>query len=339
MPSERPAALSKLALAGFLLTLVVRTVESMPLLGAGRRGLLVAALSALSCLLVLRLLFRAELRSILANRGLLVPIGLVLGASQLISWASLLPLLGGSKALGVAGISLSVSLGLLLSMALWVVFAAWATALVLRVADGRPADAGAAWPEARAALGRVLLAMSIVVVAILVVLALGAAFSTAGPVMLGGVLLGGVLLLNLMTMALLPVVVRSGSKPWGAFLEGVAASWARKGRWLVLIAIQWLLLGAVTRFGSSGRFGGSSKLNFSGKWLGGYEAGPEWYSGSCEFHGVPALPVVELLLMGLFLLLALAVKLRVVALLDRGAASAPERAAGSGGAELGQELV
>jgi hypothetical protein len=214
---------------------------------------------------------------------------------------------------------------LALTILVRVAYGAWVTVLILDAVRHGRADLLGAGARARRRRLRVL-GLEALGWGVLFLGLAGAIAVAAAAVPLALALIGlGSLLWNLATAALLPVALDAGL-PFGAALrKGLRLSWAGKGRWWKPVLVQLVLLGWVTYLSVSytdvrpGSVQTTSKSNWSvnGFWTGGYEDECRWYGKLLELLEAPRLALVTTALGLVFGVLALGVKLTVVADLER----------------------
>ncbi|HJM58193.1 MAG TPA: hypothetical protein QF446_12805 [Planctomycetota bacterium] len=323
-------ALRRLSLVAFAGSAIVAAFRSLPLASREGDGLLIVIPAFVVCFLVVRFAFAKEWRILRENKDLLVPYGFLTGLGLVLLGLSFLGWLGPGSSFSVLNVGMSFSVFALLSMALWTAFDAWTTVLIVDQGLGRDPDLGASFKVAMTKFWRVLLALSISLVVFFLSLGVGISTIAAGGMPIAfTIIMGGALLINLATFVLLPVVVTSGKSAWGAFVEGLALSWARKGRLFKLILLQWGLLGAVTYFSTSFMDGGVHRQNthfgMNAKWLGGYETDTAFYAKYCETVRIDQVPLFSFVLGAVFMLLAIVIKMRAVSRVRDGLVGADAR--------------
>ena len=326
-----PVALRRLSVVTFAGSAIVAVLRSLPLAPREGDGLLIVIPAFVVCFLVVRFAFAKEWRILRENTDLLVPYGFLTGLGLALLGLASLAWLGPSTSFSVLGVAIPFSVFALLTMALWTAFDAWTTVLVVDQGLDRDLDLGASFKVAMTKFWRVLLALSISICVFFLSLGVGISTSAAGGMPIAfAIIMGGALLLNLATFALLPVVVTSGQSAWRAFVEGLALSWARKGRLFKLILLQWGLLGAVTYFSTSFMDEGVHRQNthfgMNAKWLGGYETETAFYTKYCETVRIDQVPLFSFVLGAVFMLLAIVIKIRVVSRVRDGLGGAEARA-------------
>ncbi len=323
-------ALRRLSLVAFAGSAIVAAFRSLPLASREGDGLLIVIPAFVVCFLVVRFAFAKEWRILRENKDLLVPYGFLTGLGLVLLGLSFLGWLGPGSSFSVLNVGMSFSVFALLSIALWTAFDAWTTVLIVDQGLGRDPDLGASFKVAMTKFWRVLLALSISLVVFFLSLGVGISTIAAGGMPIAfTIIMGGALLINLATFVLLPVVVTSGKSAWGAFVEGLALSWARKGRLFKLILLQWGLLGAVTYFSTSFMDGGVHRQNthfgMNAKWLGGYETDTAFYAKYCETVRIDQVPLFSFVLGAVFMLLAIVIKMRAVSRVRDGLVGADAR--------------
>lgn len=285
-------------------------------------GLIIAVLT----LLALRFVFPWPWQRVRVQRDLLVPIGVLAGAEQLLGLLALAPLasavLAPSWSAQVLGLSLSVSLEAVLNIGLWTAFAAWQTDLVRRGLTGeQPLRLSPGEPVRRhflRALVVLVIGVGVLLVGMTLVLATVAVVLPLAIAMIALLAIAW----NLATAALLPVVLIDRAGLNEALGQGFRISWQLKGRWWRALMVQLLLLGIFVGLrvhyagtgGGQGQFRTETKStwNVNAFWVGGYENGCRWQSKYAQLLEVPAVPLITQGLALLFLVLALAMKITVI---------------------------
>ena len=312
--------LRRLAVIGPLLVLGVELVRGHPWQERQEYALAVLVLTVVATGVVLRWLLPQETRRLREQLDLLVPLGLYILAQQLLAWAMLFPLLARILEPGweisLFALSLTLSVSVVVMIALAAVFATWTLALICCAIQGRPVELLEGLEQIRRSFWRVLGYMAVSVVVFFLGISLAIALSTAAmPLGLLAVALG-TLLLNFATAGIL---LRAVSKPeipfWRGLREGLAASWRNKRRWWLPLAVQMEILGLVTyvglSFADSGRHNTVSNWAVNGLWTGGFESDSRWASVVMDAVEVPAPEVVATLLAIVLGVLAVTIKLRV----------------------------
>jgi hypothetical protein len=318
-------SLRLVAVVGPVVVLFCQALALPPLQPRQDVGFVVLAISCMAVALTLFFLLRPALATHLRHRDLLVPLGLYLTIDHLANYLLALPALAIVTApwgtLKVSALAFTVSLAVVMQIALGVFYGGWVTRLILQaVEDGRidllnPLARPWGW------FGRVFVAETIGW-CILFAMVIPAVFIASGAMPLGLLLIGvGSLLWNLATAALLPVVVSSRTSLGTALAEGFRASWNEKRRWWNVVVAQMVLLGWVTFLSATvttskapGNFATTEKTNWSVNafWTGGYEDETRWYGKVADVYETQKLQPVSTLLGIAFAILAIAIKARIV---------------------------
>jgi hypothetical protein len=335
MASEAPPTraswatpLRLVALVGTGAVLLQQAVSGWPLQPRQEAGFVVLILAVLAVALTFRLFLPTAQAQIRRHPDLLVPLGLLVLAEAALGWLLLLPpvaaVLAPSWPLQLWALTFSVSAGFVLTLLLRIGYATWMTVLVLEVVPLERADLGGTFSSVRRWFWRVL-GLEALGWGVLFLGLAGAIAVAAAAVPLALVLMGvGSLLWNLMTAALLPVALDDRLPFWTAFRQGVRVSWVGKARWWKPVVVQMLLLGWVTYLSVSyteakpGSVTTHNKSNWSVNafWTGGYEDESRWYGKLLEVLDAPPLAVISTALGLVFGVLALGVKLAIVAQLQ-----------------------
>jgi len=205
-----------------------------------------------------------------------------------------------------------------------IIYAGWTTTLAIQAVNRDRVDPIAALQNIGSWFWRVLILESIgwgVLFAMLVVaIALGTT-STAFAFVLIGILS---LLWNLATAALLPFALQEGRSLGIGLREGISISWWNMRRWWLPLITQMVLLGWVTFIYASYSIvqptsvatrtvTKHTKTNWSVNafWTGGYENECRWYAKLMETVEVEPVQLIDSLLGILFLILAIARKLKI----------------------------
>ena len=279
-------------------------------------GLLMLILFPVAVAVFALLLMPREAGTLVRTPDLLLPLALLIIASHLLDWLSdphvLGVLLNPGLPIRLWTLSLGLSVGFLLRMALDVAYATWMTCLLLEFARSGASDPSRSLPKGVAPYLRVfgLCVMGWAVVMLGTALLIGL-FPLLSFAALGLMLVAGVVW-NLATAAVLLVGYEYPAGLWPAFRAGMAASWSRKWNWWPLLLGQMLLLGMI--FFSYRSSGGSTNLNWSVNvfWTGGYEDTCRWYEKLAAAYQTKTLPFVSTLLKLLCGALAVGVKLAIV---------------------------
>jgi hypothetical protein len=266
----------------------------------------------------LGLVFRRGRRTLFARPELLAPVGVLLPLEVAREWLEAAPALKGMMqpfaTLSLWGTGLSLSVPTLLAALIWTAFAAWQTDLLLRaLTTAGPPDLSP-WQPVRRGFWR---AFGVLFLGAAGLQILGMPFfklfqdGTMSSASLATFLLLLTLVYDAVTLSLLPVVLSSPAPFTEALRVGLRQGWRQKWRFLRLAFMQLGLLGALTYY--SGEHGWSWKCNFHTFWVGGFECHPYWYSDQRAWLNMPTSPFVTTALRGLFLILAVAVKIEVIA--------------------------
>jgi hypothetical protein len=187
---------------------------------------------------------------LLRHLDLLVPIGLVTTIEGVLGWLVLLPavaaVMNPAWPLQLWTLSLSLSLGFVVNLALWVAYGAWMTTLIVHAVRHDRVDLldglrGAGRWFVRV-LGLEFIGWGVLFVGIAVAIALG---QLAVPLAFLVIGVSG-LVWNLMTVALLPAALDERLSFGQSLRQGIRASLTGMGRWGLLVLVQLLLLGIVT---------------------------------------------------------------------------------------------
>jgi hypothetical protein len=260
---------------------------------------------------------------------ILVPLGVAVTLYGAVDWLASLPALAAAAspfwAGKVAGISLSLSLSLFLYLLLAVLYAGWATTLILQAVDRDRVDLLAGLATLPRWLPRTFAVLAVGTGSVLVLLGVGLALA-AVAMPLAFLFLGSCsLVMNLLTAAWLPATLRSRGTFFAALGEGLEVSVRGVGRWWGVVLLQMLLMGWVTflHFSYTSYSANSStshsKTNWSVNafWTGGYEEGCRWYGEAMKLADSATLPPLVTLLGLMFGVVAVAVKLTVTLRMER----------------------
>jgi hypothetical protein len=289
-------------------------------------GFAVLLAAGLAVGLTLRLLLPAATGRLLRHRDVLIPLGLYIPAAALLAALAAIPALAAVLApawpLKVLSITLSLSLGFVIQLLLALIYAGWTTALVLQAVREDRLDPLGAFRDLRRWFLRVLVAEFLGWAVLFATLAVAIALGTVS-IGLALVLIGACSLVwNLVSAALLPVVVAEPGSLAAALRKGLRVSRARMGRWWLAVVLQMILLGWVTfiyvSYTSSpgpGTITTQTRTSWhvNGFWTGGYEDTCRWHADLMAALEAEPLPVVATLLELLFAVLAIVIKLWVVA--------------------------
>ena len=265
---------------------------------------------------------------------LLVPLGLFVTISTAFNALAAVPALAAMLAapwsVKLLTFSLSLTVGLVVTYLLSVVYVGWTTALIFQVVvQGRidlvaPVAIIGRWFWRAMALELfgwgILLAVSAVALAL-------AVNPTSHPFAL--VLLGVTSLYwNLRTAAVLPVALADPQPFWPALRHGFAVSRSGMRKWSALVIAQMVLLGWITlihvsyttqeakRDGSDYSSTTTERTNtnwgVNGFWTGGYADNCKWHESLMKSLESEPLGLVDRLLTLLFAVLAIAIKIKIV---------------------------
>lgn len=301
---------------GLAIVLVVDFLLSTRSPSGANTGAVVLLVLTLLTGLAAWLLLPEAVAALLRHKDLLMPFALAVVAGKLISWLSLLPvlgaMLGASLPLHLFNLSLALSLGLLLYIAVAVAYAVWMTATLLEFGRSGNTDPCRVLTSVPRHFWRVFglefISWAAVMLAVALMLAVMPALSFFGLLPLAVF----AVVWNLATAALLPVALEHPGGFWDSFRAGVRVSWECLRRWGLLIVVQLLLLGMAFYYESRGAHGGSVNWSINVFWTGGYAEDGKWYSKLTDAMKVARLPVVETLLALLFGAFAVAIKLAIV---------------------------
>lgn len=254
--------------------------------------------------------------ALIRHKDLLIPTALVLVLGKILTWLSAAPVLGAllnpSLPVHLFSLSLSISIGLVLHIALMGAYATWMTAVVLEFARNGQSDPGRTLLILRTkfwrGLGLLFIGWAVVMVATALLLMLMPALQFAALIPLAAF----AVVWNLATAALLPVALEHPGGFWESFRVGVQVSWANWKKWGLLVVVQLLLLGWIFYYYHS--HGGNTNISWSVNvfWTGGFADDCKWYDKLAAVLKVSPLPLVDTLLSLLFGAFAVAIKLAIV---------------------------
>jgi hypothetical protein len=289
-------------------------------------GFIVLALAGLAVGVTLAVLLPRAAGRLLRHKDLLVPLGLYISAEALVMSVALIPVaatvLHAAWPVSLFAITISLSLLFAIQLLLAAVYATWTTVLVVQtVREGR-VDLVGGFTDLRRCFLRVFGAAAIGWAVLFAGLA-GAIALGASAIALALLLIGaGSLVWNLATAALLPAVVAERGSFGAALRQGFRLSSIGLRRWWLPVVVQMALLGWVTYIHISyttspqpGSTTTQTKTNWqvSGFWTGGYENTCRWHGELMKAVEAEPLPLVSTLLGMLFAVLAIALKLRIMA--------------------------
>lgn len=310
------------ALVGLGIVLIVDFLLSTRVPSGTGLGLIVLLVMGGAVYATARFLMPEAAGAVFRNKGLLVPLALVLVLGKILSWLSAAPVLGEllnpSLPLHLFNLSLSLSLGFLLQIALAVAYAAWMTEALWAFARTGQTDPVQSWSRVRTTFWRCFglefigWAATLVATALILMTMPALGFVALVP------LAAFALVWNGMTAAVLPVGLEHPGNFWESFRAGVRVSLAEWRKWGWLLLVQMLLLGWIFFYYSSRH--GNTNMSWSVNvfWTGGFEADCKWYGKLADVYKVSQLPLVETLLTLLFGAFAVAIKLAIMQRLKKG---------------------
>ena len=316
MANMNISILRRVALVGLAVVLLVDAVLSLRSRGGWGLGVVMLCLFPIAVAAVSLVLMPGAAGTLFQNKDLLVPLALVVIASNVLGWLSAAPLLGmllrPSFPLHLFNLSFALSLSFLLHIALAVAYATWITAALLELARTDNGDPGRVLPAAWRRFWRVLglefvgWAAVMVVTSVLLLTMPVLRFFALVPMAVFGVAW------NFATAAVLPVAFEGEGGFWRSFRAGVTTSLGHLNKWWLLLLAQMLLLGLVFFYHSSSP--GHTNVNWSVNvfWTGGYDNDCRWYGKLAEMLHTSKLPFVETLLSLLFGAFAVAIKIAII---------------------------
>lgn len=265
-------------------------------------------------------LFRRSTQLLLRHPDLLVPIGLLIAFDSALAVVPRLGALGAlSGRLELLSISAELSLMVILSLALHVLFAGWMTQLVLDVVLLDRSNLVAGFRNWRRTFLRTL-----VVVLLgwgLLFLVLGSMLTTLARAIPLLLVLMGVLAFvwNFCTVAVLPVVVHRRDSLWNGIRAGVRISVAYAKRWMWVLLAQLFVLGVLVYWSvtttSALSFKSNAKFSVQVFWIGAYENSSRWYTEMMQVAEAAPVEFLSTLLLIVLTVVAIAVKLEIVSVL------------------------
>jgi hypothetical protein len=268
-------------------------------------------------------IFRQGRRMLWERPELLVPIGFVLPLHVLIGWLSSLSKLGlvmqPIATLSLWGGGFTLSLPSVLQAALWTAYAAWQTDLIIR-ALAQPSslefDLSPSEPIRRGfwrAFGALFIGVAgLKVVTIPILKIFEQDINDRTFTSFAFLICLASFLWSLVTIALVPRVLIHSDPFWSAAKDGLRISLRKSVRWCLLVAVHLALIGVFTSFSSYSGGGSSFSANVHGEWVGGYLSYTHWYGDHQSWQKLPESPFVATVLTGLFLVLAVTVKVPVI---------------------------
>jgi hypothetical protein len=292
-------------------------------------GFVVLVVAGLAIWLTLWILLSAAARRLLRHKDLLIPLGLYIPAAALLTALAAIPALAAvlvpAWPVKLFTITIALSLAFLIQLLLGVLYAGWTTALIIQAVRQDLVDPVEAFFNMGRwflrVLGAEFIGWAVLLACVVVAIGLGTASTGLALVLIGACSLAW----NLATAALLPVAVAERGSFRAALGKGLRVSWRRMGRWWLLIFVQMILLGWVTfihvSYSTSSTSPGRATLTthtktnwqVNGFWTGGYEDTCRWDAELMKAFEAEPLPLVTTLLGLLFALLAILVKLQIVA--------------------------
>lgn len=311
--------LRALALLGLILPLAVDIFSSDP--WVDRQGysiwvlwptFLVAAAS------MLFLLKNATLK-LFHHLDLLVPLGICTLAIRTLWWGLSIPALSALSVTSdwnIFGLALSISLGFIISIFIYVAYSVWTLTLICNTIQGRPIHLLDNLTHLPQRYGKTFGYSAIVTVLLFISTATAILFSTFSMI-LASLIIGAVSVgLNIATAGLL---LRGVARPQESFLvglkEGYRISLAHLRKWVVPVGVQLFLLGLVTYASVSYTYPGGSRSawnwGINGFWVGGFQDQSHWLSHVMNLVEVPAPTVIASLLAILLGIFAIVLKLHI----------------------------
>jgi len=318
-----------LALLGVGVTLLSALVRSFPVRSGQGQGLLTFLVVVIAAGVALRLFFRAFWRAVRARPDLLIPLAVAVLGAEILGWCSRIPgiaaVLTPALSRRLLGLSLALSFGGLLGIALWAAYAAWQTDVIIRALQSSGPISPEPWPSIRHGFGPAVAVLALGTVVLLAGLAFCLAL-IAASLSLGMCAMGLFSVAwNFATTALLPIVLIRDGPIGSRIVAGLRESWRLKARlWRPLLTFL-VLMGLVTFSYAHTRVtipaaGGvthtSESTNSSFQvhcfWVGGYENECYWYSDAMANSKARPVPVLTWWLGLQFLVLAVAMKWTVI---------------------------
>lgn len=312
-----------IAVFGVIVVLLQEAITAFPLKPRQEYGLIVLVFATPIVLFTIAFGLPSAWRTLIRHPELLIPLGILTLAEAVVGWLMLVPtvaqVLSPSKQFQIAAISLSVSGGFLLSIALNVAYGAWTTTMILQAARQEPIDPAKSFSSCWRWFLRVLGLEFIGWVVLFAGLALGLALAPVSMVLAIPVIGILALIWNLATAALLLVALDKQLGFGHALRTGIRISWANKGRWWKPVVAQMLLLGWVTLIAvsysesTSRGYTNHSSTNWAVNafWTGGFENECRWFGGLMKAVNAPKLAVISTILGLVYGVLAIAVKLTI----------------------------
>lgn len=304
------------AIIGLALVLVVDFLLSTRVPDGTGLGIILLLVLGVAVGLLTRWLMPEVVGALFQHKDLLVPLAWVVVLGKILTWLSAAPGLGAllnpSLPVHLFSLSLAISLGFLLQIALLVAYATWMTAALWEFTRSGQSDPVQSLAILRTKFWRVFgfefigWALTLVATALVLLLMPALGFVALVPLALVAVVWNGI------TAALLPVGLVYAGGFWESFRAGVRVSLEEWRKWGLLLLGQMVLLGWIFFYYRSSH--GNTNMSWSVNvfWTGGYEADCRWYGKLAEVCKVPLLPLVDTLLTLLFGAFAVAIKLAIV---------------------------
>jgi hypothetical protein len=295
-------------------------------------GFIILALAVLSVWLMLILSLSDATERLRRYADLLVPLGLFVTVSTafnaLVAVPALAAMLAAPWSVKLLTLSLSLSVGLVITYLLRVIYVGWTTALIFQVVVQGQIDVVS--PVAIMgrwfwrALALELFGWGVLLAVSAVALAVGAMSLTFALVLLGVTSLSW----NLLTAAVLPVALADTRSFWPALRHGLSVSRSGMRKWAGLVIAQMVLLGWITfihvsyttyetdRSGSEYSSSKTEKTNtnwgVNSFWTGGYADNCKWHESLMKSLESEPLGLIERLLTLSFAVLAIAIKIKII---------------------------
>jgi hypothetical protein len=345
-----------LAVLGLVLTLGWLLDDASNLEPRQDRGLLTLFVLLVLSVVVALTLMRDGAALLRRNLDLLVPLGCLMLAWWAVDRAMEMEFLRRSFhdpwfVFELGKVVIDCSLHVILSIGLFVGYAAWVTTMMLRaVAPDETGDAADHAPLRRFLRTLAAMALGTVVLVATLAIVLGVFSFQGSPsevVPLAVIFLGlPAVAWNFATAALLPVVLHGRERIVPALKRGLAVSWRHKRTWWAVLLAHLLLLGLIVYVDVSfdaeevvreRKPGGGQSATTKSRhvaqhhwgvhafWTGAYEADTRWYTVHMEVLETPPNPFFRKLFWILFSVLAVVVKLTIIARWRRAGSAPPRR--------------
>lgn len=322
-----------IALAGTIAVLLWQAGSLAQIKPRQEYGFVVLVLVALAVGAVLFVLLPTATRCLLRHKDLLLPLGLLISLEGLFSALLAIPALAMMRtpawSVSVEILGLSLSLAFAIQAFLRIVYAGWTTTLVIQAVRRDRVEPAAGLGMFGKWFWRVLILESIGWGALLAMLFLGIVLGRAS-IGVALVILGiGTLIWNLATAALLPIGLEEGRSLGNSIRQGIRVSWTKMNRWWLPVVAQMVLLGWVTFIhvsytastdappilGATRTVTTQTKTNWGVNplWIGGYENRCRWHPALMGAMETEPPPLITSLLEIMLAVLAIAVKLKIVA--------------------------